>query len=215
MAEKILVVDDSSFIVDGLVAILKKKGYITIAAHGGDECLEILKKEIPDIIILDIMMEPMDGWETLEKVKENPATCDIPILMFSAKKITPPEAEAHRINIDDYVAKPVNPKQLLVAIERVIARKNSLRALSEKARAAGIDTALIDEYLALRMSCDVDGNLLRVLRSSTEIDQIDMKTREERENSIALIEARLKSQEERLHELTSTFDPIVGSGTAN
>jgi len=215
VAEKILVVDDSSFIVDGLVAILKKKGYGTTAAHGGDECLEILKKEIPDIIILDIMMEPMDGWETLEKIKAGPATSGIPVLMFSAKKITPPEAEAHRINIDDYVAKPVNPKQLLVAIERVIARKNSLKVLSEKARAAGIDPALVDEYLALRLSCDVDGNLLRVLRSSTEIDQLDVKTREEREGSIAAIEARLKSQEDRLRELGAIFDPLCGPATAN
>ena len=215
MPDKILVVDDSSFIVDGLVAILKKKGYLTMAAHGGDECLELLKKDTPDIIILDIMMEPMDGWETLEKLKGNPATSIIPVLMFSAKKITPPEAEAHRINIDDYVAKPVNPKQLLESIQKVLTRRNIHRQIAEKATAAGVDKALIDEYLSLKMSKDVDGNLLLVLRSSTEIEQIDAQTREERQKSIAEIEARLKTEETRLMELAVTFDPIVASLAAN
>ena len=55
------------------------------------------------------MMEPMDGWETLEKIRENPATKDIPVLMFSAKKITPAEAREHSMNIDDFVSKPVKP----------------------------------------------------------------------------------------------------------
>ncbi len=89
MNDTIMIVDDSSFIVDGLIAILKRKGYKPIPAHGGDECLEILKTTIPDLILLDIMMEPMDGWETLERLKSNPATKGIPVLMFSAKKYPP------------------------------------------------------------------------------------------------------------------------------
>ena len=67
----ILVVDDSPFIVDVFVTMLERGGYRTVAAYGGEECLEILKTVTPDLILLDIMMEPMDGWETLEKIKEN------------------------------------------------------------------------------------------------------------------------------------------------
>ncbi len=85
----ILVVDDSPFIVDVFVTMLERGGYRTVAAHGGEECLEILKTVTPDLILLDIMMEPMDGWETLEKIKENPATKDIPVLMLTAKQPDP------------------------------------------------------------------------------------------------------------------------------
>ena len=69
--DTVLIVDDSSFIVEGLIAFLKKK-YLPLAAYGGAECLEILKRETPSVIILDIMMEPMDGWETLVPYQGEP-----------------------------------------------------------------------------------------------------------------------------------------------
>jgi len=127
MDTTILIVDDSPFIVDGLAAILSRKGYTPIPAHGGDECLKILESVKPDLILLDIMMEPVDGWETLEKIKENPTTKDVPVLMFSAKKITPAEAEEHSLSIDDFVSKPVNPTQLLESIQRIFSRRNDIK----------------------------------------------------------------------------------------
>ena len=117
--DTILIVDDSPYIVDGLVALLKRKGFNPIASHGGDEALSLLATVKPDLVLLDIMMEPMDGWETLDRIKANPATRDLPVLMFSAKKITPEEAQQHCLNIEDFVSKPVNPSQLLDAIKRV------------------------------------------------------------------------------------------------
>ena len=68
----ILVVDDSPFIVDVFVTMLERGGYRTVAAYGGEECLEILKTVTPDLILLDIMMEPMDGWETLRRSRKIP-----------------------------------------------------------------------------------------------------------------------------------------------
>jgi CheY-like chemotaxis protein len=209
VSETILVVDDSTFIVDGLVAILKKKGYKTLAAYSGDECLDTLQKQKPDIIILDILMEPMDGWETLEKIKANPDSRAIPVLMFSAKKVTPQEAEIHRINIDDYVAKPVNPKQLLEAIGRVLARKNSFREIIEIAKTAGVEQAKIEEYIALTTSLEVDTNLLKILKFSTDLSQPDQKTQDENRKSIELIEARIKASEERLSELSAALSTVL------
>ncbi len=119
----ILIVDDSTFIVEGLVALLRKS-YRAIPSYGGEECLVMLRTEHPDVIVLDIMMEPVDGWETLARIKENPATRHIPVLMFSAKKISPDEAEAHRIRIDDFLTKPVNPRELVTAIEKILEREN-------------------------------------------------------------------------------------------
>ena len=171
----------------------------------------MLKKEIPDIIILDIMMEPMDGWETPEKIKGNPATCRIHVLMFSAKKITPQEAEIHRINIGDFVSKPVNPKQLVEAISNVLVRRNTLGKIAGKANAAWIDQAAIDEYVSLRMSLEVDTNLLKVLKNSSELGQPDAKTLEEQQKSIAAIKARIRQGEDRLKELLAALGPVVNA----
>ncbi|PKG31759.1 two-component system response regulator, partial [Methanoregula sp.] len=149
MDETILIVDDSPYIVDGLVALLKRKGFKPLASHGGDEALAILSSAArPDLILLDIMMEPMDGWETLEKIKADPQIRDIPVLMFSAKKITPEEAREHSLNIEDFVSKPVNPAQLLDAINRVFERRKNVAMEAVVARDAGFDAALVAEYSA-------------------------------------------------------------------
>jgi CheY-like chemotaxis protein len=145
----ILIVDDSPYIVDGLVALLKRKEYKAISAHGGEEALAVLKTIKPDLVLLDIMMEPMDGWETLDHIKSDPATKDLPVLMFSAKKITAEEAQEHCLNIEDFVSKPVNPAQLLDAIKRIFERRNDLKMEAVAAKDAGVDADLIAEYTAL------------------------------------------------------------------
>jgi len=69
---KILIVDDSPYIVDGLVALLKRKDYTPVAAHSGGEALTLLNTIRPDLILLDIMMEPMDGWRPLTRSNRIP-----------------------------------------------------------------------------------------------------------------------------------------------
>ena len=74
----ILIVDDSKYLVDLFTKMLQRSGYQTIIAYSGEECLAVLEKTRPDLILLDIMMDGIDGWETLMRIKENPRTCDIP-----------------------------------------------------------------------------------------------------------------------------------------
>ena len=198
MTDTILIVDDSSFIVEGLVAILKKS-YRPLAVYGGQQCLEILQKEKPAIIILDIMMEPMDGWETLARIKENPATRHIPVLMFSAKKISAEEAEEHRINIDDFVSKPVTTKKLLESIEKLLTRQEANRLSIESWQSAGIGQDRIDEYTSLMTNLEVDMSLLQNMKVQLSlVHEGDNKSRTDFEAVIAAIESRI--QEERLHE---------------
>ena len=198
MSDTILIVDDSSFIVEGLVAILKKS-YRPLAVYGGQQCLEILQKEKPAIIILDIMMEPMDGWETLARIKENPATRHIPVLMFSAKKISAEEAEEHRISIDDFVSKPVTTKKLIEAIEKVLARQKANRLSIESWQSAGIGQERIDEFTSLTTNLDVDMSLLQNMKVQLSlVHDDDHKSRTDFEAVITAIESRI--QEERLHE---------------
>ncbi len=205
MDDVILIVDDSPYIVDGLVALLKRKGFKPIASHGGDEALTILATTKPDLILLDIMMEPMDGWETLEKIKANPATKDLPVLMFSAKKITPEEAQEHSLNIEDFVSKPVNPAQLLDAIRRVFERRKDVTLEAVVAKDAGLDPALIEEYSALRKSIEVDRNLLEVLRKSTSMSRPGSTASDEDAASMKKLEEKITADEERLREINTKF----------
>ena len=194
MTDTILIVDDSSFIVEGLVAILKK-GYRPMAVYGGQQCLDILQKEKPSIIILDIMMEPMDGWETLARIKENPATQHIPVLMFSAKKISAEEAEEHRVCIDDFVSKPVTPKKLIESIEKVLARQKANRLSIESWRSAGIGQDRIDEYTSLMTSHDVDMSLLQNMKVQLSLlREDDDKNHTHLEGVIAAIESRIQQE---------------------
>lgn len=205
MNDSILIVDDSSYIVDGLVALLKRKGFKPIAAHGGDEAISLLTSNKPDLILLDIMMEPMDGWETLERIKANPETHDLPVLMFSAKKITPEEAQEHSLNIEDFVSKPVNPAQLLDAIKQIFERRSNVKLEATVAKDAGQDAAIISEYSALRKSIEVDKNLLEVLKNACGMNTPGSVVPEDDLKSINKLDQKIKADELRLNEINEKF----------
>jgi len=201
----ILVVDDSPFIVDVFVTMLERGGYRTVAAYGGEECLEILKTVTPDLILLDIMMEPMDGWETLEHIKENTATRNIPVLMFSAKKITADEAEEHSLSIDDFVSKPVNPAQLLESIEKIFERRKDVAMEMLLAKDAGMSPEILQEYSALRKNIEVDKNLLTVLSASAGMDVPGKEVAESDRAAITKLEEKVGLSEARLKEINNQF----------
>jgi two-component system OmpR family response regulator len=203
--DSILIVDDSPYIVDGLVALFKRKGFKPVAAHGGEEAISILLTSKPDLILLDIMMEPMDGWETLEKIKANPETCDLPVLMFSAKKISPEEAREHSLSIEDFVSKPVNPAQLLDSIQRIFERRSSVKLEATVARDAGLDATIICEYSALRKSIDVDRNLLMVLKNSCGMHIPGHVVPEDDLLAITRLHEKIKADEIRLKEINEKF----------
>jgi two-component system, OmpR family, response regulator len=206
--DTILIVDDSSFIVEGLIALLKTK-FRPLAAYGGAECLDILKRETPSVIILDIMMEPMDGWETLSRIKENPETRHIPVLMFSAKKISPEEAEEHRIRIDDFITKPVSPKKIIEAIEKVLARRDTNRYVVERWQSAGISREKIDEYLSLVTSLEVDLSLCQNMQIQNDIAHPGDKAREEFQEVITAIEDRIRQERELIETLVQGMNAVM------
>jgi two-component system OmpR family response regulator len=213
--DTILIVDDSSYIVDGLIAFLKKQ-YRTLAAYGGAECLEILKRETPSVIILDIMMEPIDGWETLARIKEDPKTRHIPVLMFSAKKISRKEAEEHRINIDDFIIKPVSPKKIIEAIEKVLARRDANQIIVERWQTAGISREKIDEFLSLVTNLEVDLSLCQNIRIQYDLVHPQDKNQGEFQDVITAIEGRIQEERDQIESLTREMNRLLetaeGSG---
>ena len=197
----ILVVDDSPFVVDVFVTMLERGGYRTVAAYGGEECLEILKTVVPDLILLDIMMEPMDGWETLEHTKENPDTKDIPVLMLTAKQLTPSEAQEYGIYIEDYVLKPITHRELYDAIEHVLNRRHTLKQDVEAAQKAGFDREIINEYARLSKSIDVNKRLMKILENTYNFNDSKVSVSDEISRAIKSMETNIRFQETRLQQI--------------
>jgi len=197
----ILVVDDSPFIVDVFVTMLERGGYRTVAAYGGNECLDILKTVTPDLILLDIMMEPMDGWETLERIKEDPATKEIPVLMLTAKQLTPTEAQEYGIYIEDYVLKPITHRELYDAIEHVLDRRQSIKSDMNLARESGFDADVITEYGRLSKSIDVNRRLMKILETTYNFNDAKVRVGDEISRAIKGMDANIKFQENRLQQI--------------
>lgn len=197
----IMVVDDSAFIVDVFVTMLERGGYKTIATYGGQECLDVLKMERPDLILLDIMMEPMDGRETLERIKTNPDTKEIPVMMLTAKQLTPDEAQEYAIYVEDYVLKPITHRELYDVIEHILNRRARIRQDVDMARAAGIDQKTIDEYARLSKSIEVNRRLMSILESTYNISDSKAKVGAEIARAIRSMNMNIEFQEDRLREL--------------
>lgn len=128
MAKKILVVDDA---VDSLKLIglmLKRQGYDVSVAESGGKALQKVNADIPDLIILDVMMPDMDGLEVCRHLRANPKTQDIPIIMFTAKTLIDDKVKGFEAGADDYLTKPTHPAELANRVKSVLKRKAAERA---------------------------------------------------------------------------------------
>jgi len=128
---KILVVDDEAYIVELVKFNLEKEGYEVIVAHDGVKALDMVREELPDLIVLDIMIPRMDGLEVCRLLKQDQAYKTIPIIMLTAKGEEFDTILGLEMGADDYIKKPFSPRELLA---RVNARLRALRILrAEKA----------------------------------------------------------------------------------
>jgi len=130
MEAKILLVDDDPDLREAMVAILESQDYRVLTAADGLECLERLKEDTPDLIILDLLMPRLDGFGVVKELKTNPRYAkysQIPILILTAVR---EDASRRRyeletgleMDVDDYIEKPVAPEELLRRVEKLLAR---------------------------------------------------------------------------------------------
>jgi len=133
MKPDILVVDDESDIVDILKYNLEKENEYTVhAAYNGTEALAIAKKEKPDLILLDIMMPGMNGFEICKNLKSEPETKRIPVIFLTAKENEIDEIVGLEIGADDYIQKPISPRVVLARIKSVFRRVNENASAEKK-----------------------------------------------------------------------------------
>jgi two-component system alkaline phosphatase synthesis response regulator PhoP len=118
---KIMVVDDETSLRELIKAIFTQEGYEVIEASSGPECLEILKTEKPDLILMDMMMPGMSGRETTEKIRQNPDTKDLKVAFLTVAKFSETGKETlGKLNVLDYITKPFDNEDLVARVKKLI-----------------------------------------------------------------------------------------------
>ena len=120
----ILCVEDEPEMIDLIRLILGRRGFDVKGANGGVEGLKMINEDAPDLILLDLMMPDMDGWEVYQQIKANEKTKDIPVIVVTAKAQSIDKVLGlHIAKVDDYIAKPFNPQELLASVERILQKQ--------------------------------------------------------------------------------------------
>jgi two-component system response regulator VicR len=119
--KRVVCIEDEPEMIDLVRLILGRKGFQVIGANGGIEGLETVRRVKPDLVLLDLMMPDMDGWEVYQQVKADPGLRDIPVVVVTAKAQSIDKVLGlHIAKVDDYITKPFGPQELLESVEKIL-----------------------------------------------------------------------------------------------
>ena len=173
MAKRILVVDDEAKLLRAVAVDLRGEGYDVATARSGAEALALIAQSLPDLIVSDIRMPGMDGYQLARRLRENARTAIIPIIFLTAKDTSADRIEGFRSGVDAYITKPFEPDELLVVIAGILRRVERTHAeiarIVGKPEAADEESEFIDEDLT-EAEARVAGAVARGL-SNKEIAQ--------------------------------------------
>ncbi len=127
MPEKILLVDDDLDTLRLVGLMLQRQGYEVRAANSGVQALAMIQNDLPDLILLDVMMPEMDGYEVARRLRTDARTADIPIIMFTAKSQVDDKVAGFEAGADDYLTKPTQPRELFAHMRAVLSRSTKNR----------------------------------------------------------------------------------------
>jgi len=123
--KSILCIEDEPEMIDLMRLILGRRGFAVKGAAGGIEGLRMIREERPDLVLLDLMMPDMDGWEVYQQMKADENTKNIPVIVVTAKAQSIDKVLGlHIAKVDDYLAKPFSPQDLLSSVEKVLKSKS-------------------------------------------------------------------------------------------
>jgi DNA-binding response OmpR family regulator len=152
MSSKILLVDDDPTLISFVSEYLQNHDFSVLTASSGAEALRLVYRERPDLVVLDVMMPGMDGWELTARLRE---LSDFPIILLSAKSSEADKLRGFRLGVDDYVTKPFSFAELTARIQAVLARSQTNQTASNLMYAAGNLTVDMDKRQVLRGSTPV------------------------------------------------------------
>ncbi len=121
----ILYIEDDPEMIDLVSLILIRQGYQVTGANGGRKGLELAQRGLPDLVLLDLMMPDMDGWDVYQQLKLSEPTRNIPVIIITARSQTIDQVLAVQIaKVDDYIIKPFRPDELIHSVKKVLAGVN-------------------------------------------------------------------------------------------
>ena len=151
---KILIVEDEKELVKLITFHLTMAGYDVLSAKNGLEALEICDTGKPDLIILDIMLPRIDGWEVCRRLKQNLKTRDIPIIMLSALSEVDDKLKGFDLGADDYVTKPFSPRELIVRVKRVISRSENAVSSAKSVKIGSLEIE-VEDFIVKRNNKEI------------------------------------------------------------
>ena len=158
---KVLIVDDDEHIVELIKLYMDKEGFDTVTANNGKKAVELVKSEAPAIVILDVMMPEMDGWQVCREIRR---VSNIPIIMLTAKGETFDKVLGLELGADDYMVKPFEPKELLARVKAVLRRSDTKESNAEKEIVFPNLTTNLSNY-----ELKINGNIVEVPPKELEL----------------------------------------------
>lgn len=150
---KILVVDDDVAINELIKVNLELAYYKVITAFDGNKGYALAKQELPDLIILDVMMPEVDGYTVAKRIRENASTKDIPIIMLTALNMLQNKVQGFNIGVDDYLVKPFEMEELIVRVKALLKRTNHIpKSVAVKEVLTQGDITLIPETYSVEIN---------------------------------------------------------------
>ena len=126
LAKNILCIEDEPEMIDLIRLILGRRGFKVSGAAGGRAGLQAIREELPDLVLLDLMMPDMDGWEVYQQMKSDELTRHIPVIVVTARAQSIDKVLGiHIAKVDDYISKPFSPQELLSSVEKVLGQNKT------------------------------------------------------------------------------------------
>ena len=123
-SKRLAYIEDDAEMIDLVRLILGRRGYTVLGANGGREGLDLVRKELPDLVLLDLMMPDMDGWDVYHQIKSDEQTREIPVIVITAKAQNIDKILGlHVAKVEDYISKPFSPQELLERVDQVLSRQ--------------------------------------------------------------------------------------------
>lgn len=123
-SRRVVYIEDEQEMIDLVRLILSRKGFEVTGANGGREGLDLVRNSLPDLVLLDLMMPDMDGWDVYQQMKAGDTTRNIPVIVVTAKAQSIDKVLGlHIAKVDDYVSKPFSPQELVDSVEKVLKHK--------------------------------------------------------------------------------------------
>jgi two-component system alkaline phosphatase synthesis response regulator PhoP len=118
MQRRVLIIEDEKLIILSTQMVLEASGFRVDSAMDGEEGIRKARESAPDLILLDIMMPGIDGWETLTRLKQDPQTADVPVVIFTAREHSRGHQRSAEMGAADYFRKPFEPEELVELVEK-------------------------------------------------------------------------------------------------